>query len=712
MPYQSIQLANRTRCAYTTSTSDFLCILVLILLFVGYVHSSYAASTQDTEKENLEQEVLTNEQDGTQWVKGRLLIIPRAGLSMKEMKKALGPLGIRPRSHLKELNVYICDVSEGVDETKLMRKLKKDRRFKSVELDMVVGPNLTLIDPSYGKSWALPKIQAPTAWDTTNGDGIIIAILDTGVNSNHPDLAANMVPGWNTFDDNEDSADVYGHGTKVAGAAAAAANNAAGSAGVSWGASIMPIRVSDLSGNSRISTIAKGIRWAADHGAHVVNISFGPIHQNLTIRSAAAYMRSKGGVVVISSGNSGQFVSDTPSDDLLVVSATSSSDVRPSWSNYGPFVDVSAPGVGIYTTLRSGGYGNVSGTSFASPITAATVALMMSANRDLTPVDLEQIIKSTAVDLGTSGVDNYYGAGRINAAAAVAAASARITVDDQAPLIAITVPIAGGVVSGVVPVDVNYSDNVGVVRVELYVNGQNVTTDHQSPFAFVWDTAGWTNGEYVLTTKAFDAAGNESTSSGVMVEVNNKPLDTEAPTVGIVSPTDGEVSGVAPINVNAEDNVGVVRVELFVNGERIMSDDQAPFAFSWDTTTVTDGTYTLTAKAFDEANNVGTSINASVTVNNVPSADTINPVITSFNLIDGMRIERRQEVNVLTTDNVGVTQITLIINGEQVAVSNSDTLNYSWYTRQRGSRESTHIVTTIATDQAGNSAKETVTVYN
>ncbi len=537
--------------------------------------------------------------------------------------------------------------------------------------------------------------------------------MDTGVNSSHPDLAANIVDGWNTFDNNADSSDVHGHGTKVAGSAAAAANNAAGSVGVSWGASIMPIRVADKGGFGYYSTIAAGIRWAADYGARVANASFRGLAASSTIKAAADYMRSKGGVVVVSAGNTGALHEYAASDSLLVASATNSSDVRPSWSSYGPYVDVAAPGVGIYTTTRSGGYGYASGTSFSSPITAATIALMMSVNNELTPVDLDQIIKSTAVDLGEEGFDNFYGAGRIDAAAAVAEARARITVDDQAPLIAITSPARNDIVSGIVPIDIDSSDNVGVVRVELYVNDQLVTTDGLSPFAFVWDTTEWADGEYVLTAKAFDAVGNESTSAGVMVTVGNTPVDSEKPSVELIAPTSRELSEVVQFAVNAKDNVGVVRVDLFLDEQLIMSDNEAPFSFSWDTTTVADGDYTLTTQAFDDAGNVGVSASVIVTVQNVKEPiDTVDPVITDFNLAEGMRVRRRQAINISATDNVGVAQIALVINGKQVAVSESDTLSYSWYTRQRGSRRSKHTITTVVTDQASNSASKTVTVHN
>ena len=613
-----------------TFTPLLTCTFVLIFLLSGYVDFSYATVESSIKGKPASQKRTASRTSKERWIKGRLLITPRAGLSAQEMQKALGPYGIQPRHHLKELNVHICDVPNGADENKIMNSLKKDDRFKAIELDMVVEPDLTISDPSFGNSWALQKIQTPTAWDTATGDEVIIAILDTGVNSNHPDLAANMVAGWNTFDNTENSADVHGHGTKVAGSAAAAANNGIGSAGVAWNAGIMPIRVTDLNGLGYYSTIAEGIRWAADHGARVANASFKDLAKSSTIKAAADYMRSKGGVVVVSAGNTGTLHNYAASNSLLVASATNSSDVRPSWSSYGPYVDVAAPGVSIYTTTSSGGYAYVNGTSFSSPITAATIALMISANNDLTPTDLDQIIKSTAVDIGTPGFDQYYGSGRINAAAAVAQASALITVDDQAPSITITAPTMNAGVSGVIPVDVNYADNVGVVRVELHINGQQITTDNVAPFEFVWDTTDWADGEHILTTKAFDAAGNTGTSSSVTVTTHNiiTTPDTTAPTIVITAPDTDVVTGQMTITTNATDNISVTRVELLVDGQKVMDDDQAPFTFSWDTNQITDGHHTMTTKAIDAAGNVGTSPTISVIVSNsTPDDPSTNGII-------------------------------------------------------------------------------------
>jgi thermitase len=543
------------------------------------------------------------------YAKGRLLAAPRPGLSDKEFDKVLKSQNAKSQGRIMQSNVHVIELPPGIDEMKAMQTLKKDKRLKYVELDMVVLPAASVNDPAFSNSWALPKTQSPYAWDSANGTGVTIAILDTGVDGSHPDLKANMVAGWNFYDNNSDTSDVHGHGTSVAGTAAMVGNNGTGSAGVAWGAKIMPLRISSPTGYASWSTVAKALYWAADNGAKVANISFSGVSGSSTVQTAAQYLRDKGGVVVVAAGNSGGLESIKAHDSMLTISATDSSDVRASFSSYGEYVDLAAPGVSIYTTTKGGGFANGSGTSFSSPVVAGAAALVMAANSKLGPADIDKVLKSTAVDLGAAGFDPYYGYGRIDAYKAVAAAKGATATDTQAPTIKITSP-TGGSVSGVVPVEVSYSDNVGVTRAELYVNGSKIATDDTSPFAFAWTTDGYVDGSYSLVAKAYDAAGNVGTSGSVSVTLGN---DTVAPVISSFNLTDGMT--VSPskqaISASATDNQKVAKMSLTIDGKEVAVAYGASIKYTWNTRKVARGGHGVTVRAWDAA---GNSVSVSVTV--------------------------------------------------------------------------------------------------
>lgn len=603
-----VESSDNRRCYRSGSAPGFSLSLLLVAVLAGYAGLGEAAPlTAGSVPVAAEAEVT---QPYLGWARGRLLVSPRAGLPAGQFEKAVSPVKGRSRAYIRQLNTHVVELPAGADEVVALKELRKNRKFKHVELDMAVAHAATVTDPSFGSSWALPKIQAPAAWDHANGSGVVIAILDTGVNGAHPDLAANMVPGWNVYDNNSNTADVHGHGTLVAGTAAMAANNAKGSAGVAWGAKIMPIRIASPDGYAYWSTVAQGIYWAADNGAKVVNVSFNGISGSTTVQNAAQYLRNKGGVVVVAAGNSGGLENIASHDAMLSVAATDKNDARASFSSYGPYVDLSAPGVSVYTTTSSGGYGNASGTSFASPIVAATAALMLSANSKITPAKIDDILKSTSIDLGASGADEYYGSGRVDAAKAVAAAKALAPADTTAPAVSIVSP-TGGQVTDVVAVDVSASDNVGVTRAELYVNGQLHATDAQSPFAFAWDTAGRADGSYTLVAQAYDAAGNRGTSASVVVTVGNNAV---APKIKKFSLSNGmKLSAFKQtIKVTASSDVGVASIELSVDGKQAATAYGKSLSFSLNTRSLSKGAHTVTVKVTDKAGNVTSQ---TVTVN-------------------------------------------------------------------------------------------------
>jgi len=545
-----------------------------------------------------------------QWAEGYILVQPKAGLSEEKLQQLLERNGGRVidklQHKLEQLNIKKVRVPPRAEQA-VAQALRRSPHIAFAEVDALVTPEMVPNDSYYPNAWHLPMIQAPSAWDYSQGHGVVVAVLDTGVDANHSDLGGQLLPGWNTSSNNSDTSDIFGHGTKVAGTLGAASNNGEGVASVAWNVSLLPVRITDRSdGAAYTSDIAEGITWAADHGADIANISYDNMNAYSTIISAAQYMRSKGGVVVVAAGNSGINPGYAERPELITVSATGSNDSRTSWSNYGNFVDLTAPGEGIWTTTNGGGYGSVSGTSFSCPVVAGVAALIKAANPALTPDEVEAVLENGADDLGTGGWDVYYGHGRVNAAAAVQLAQQAPVVDSLTPAVAIVTPGMNSTVAGWVEVQVDASDNVGVQAVSLYADGQLVGTDSVAPYQFSWDSTSAAEGEVVLNAIATDGAGNEGGSGAYPVVVDNQaePIDLVAPTVTIQNPVDGStVSGKVAILVSAQDDVALQAIELYIDGSLKASVTSGSLAYNWNTRKVADGVHTFIARATDKAGN-------------------------------------------------------------------------------------------------------------
>ncbi len=311
-------------------------------------------------------------------------------------------------------------------------------------------------DPDFPNQWGLTKINCPAAWDRTTGSAnVVVAVIDTGIDLDHPELAALLVPGWDMVDlgpnpippagfrfegdfmgrDN-DPQDEVGHGTHVAGTIACASNNATGVAGVTWNCRLMPVRVlarivnksdaTDVRGVGSSADIAAGIRFAVDHGARVLNLSLGGGVDTQVERDGIAYAIAQGAVVVAAMGNGippNQISYPAAYPDVVAVGAIDQADHRAPWSFIGPHIDVAAPGVGVLSTVWDNGYATMSGTSMAAPHVSGVAALIMSCNSNLTGPQVADIIRQTARPLRDNPADpvpnDNYGWGCVDAKAAI-----------------------------------------------------------------------------------------------------------------------------------------------------------------------------------------------------------------------------------------------------------------------------------------------------
>jgi subtilisin family serine protease len=233
-------------------------------------------------------------------------------------------------------------------------------------------------------------------------------------------------------------------------------------------------------------------------------------------------------LLIAAAGNNGNSTPVYPAayTNVLAVSALNKSDALPSWSNFGNYVALSAPGEGITTTWPGNRYTTISGTSFSSPIVAGVGALVFSVNPTLSNKNVADILLATADDLGAAGYDPYYGAGRVNAFAALGGNSTPpveeppvVEIDAVAPVTAITNPKDGTSIAKAksVNVSVSSSDNVGVTKSELYINGRLTASSTSAGFTFRWNTNRLAKGTYTLESRAYDVAGNIGYSSAVRV---------------------------------------------------------------------------------------------------------------------------------------------------------------------------------------------------
>lgn len=460
--------------------------------------------------------------------KDHILVRFKGDVASAKRQEILNKHGLKEKSEIKQIGVKLVTLPTGQTPDQVVKKmLDTDRAaVEFVEVDAQMAPGYMPNDPQVGSEWHISKIGAPAAWDSGKGAGITIAILDTGTDCTHQDLQANCVPGWNVVSNNSDTAPIHPHGTYTAGTAAAVGDNALQMAGVSYASKIMPVRITnDSTGFAYWSDIANGVIWAADHGAKVVNNSYGAWVSS-TVQSAAAYLNSKGGLMFSSAMNEGTLRTDPNPSSIMVISATTSSDVLASWSTYGPGVDLSAPGDSVACTLPGGGTGSCYGTSFASPVTAAVAALMWSAKPSLSPAQVESIIKSTAVDLGAAGRDDLYGDGRVNAAAAMTLVGSTAT-DNFPP----TTPSNLTATASSTAVALSWgasTDNVGVANYLVYRNDTQIGTTTKTTYT---DTTISPEATYTYTVKAIDTANNFSGAS------NTATVTVPVPSLALTSIT-------------------------------------------------------------------------------------------------------------------------------------------------------------------------------
>ena len=520
----------------------------------------------------------------------------------------------------------------------------------------------------------------------------------------HADLSGKITTGgnagYNFVSGNTNTSDDNSHGTFVAGIIGANTNNASGMAGVCWSCKIMPVKVLDNTGSGSSFNVSQGIDWAVSHGAKVINLSLGG-GAAASLQTSVNNAWNAGVVVIAASGNdNGPVLYPGAYSNAIAVGSNDQSAARSSFSNYGPELDIMAPGGNVLGTLctcngYAGGYGTGSGTSFAAPHVAGVAALLIASGvTDKTEV--RNRLLTTTTDMGSAGFDNLTGWGRVNAAAAI------VGDDTTPPTVSITSPANGATVSGLVNVATNASDNVGVTIVRYWIDGTYIGYDTTAPFSRLWDTTLFANGSHLVKARAYDATNN-GTDATVTVTASNS--DAGPPTVSITSPANGAtVSGTLTIGANASDDTGVTIVRFWADGTYLGYDTTAPYSRQWNTTLFSNGTHVIKAKAYDGSNN-GTDTTITVTVTN---PDTTPPQITITSPSNGATVGGTVNVQTNATDSQGVKIVRFWVDGVYIGYDTTGPFSRLWNTTLFSN--GTHTIKAKAYDWANNGAEVTIIV--
>jgi thermitase len=378
-------------------------------------------------------------------IEGQIVVKFKANLTDVQINQYLQSYQAKIIKKIEGINRYVIQVPAGQEDT-VLQQLSKDQIIENAEPDYEMHADFVPNDPLFSSQWGLANtgqailtksgksgadIKAETAWNVTRGNGIKVAVIDSGINLNHPDFVGQIVAQRayvaNTVEDD------YGHGTHVAGAIAALGNNAQGVTGVCPECKLIIAKVLDGQGTGSSSNVAAAMVWAADQGAKVINISAGGKSPTQTMQDAVDYVNSKGGIVVCSAGNDGDTVMTYPSalDSVVSVAATDNKDLLASFSTRGTWVKVAAPGVDIMSTLPTHTFNlqtqeplkttndYLSGTSMAAPIVSGVLGLVWASPYGTSNTAVIQRLYTTADK--TSGTGTYWAYGRVNAAKAVGA---------------------------------------------------------------------------------------------------------------------------------------------------------------------------------------------------------------------------------------------------------------------------------------------------
>ncbi|NWF96175.1 MAG: S8 family serine peptidase [Candidatus Thorarchaeota archaeon] len=582
---------------------------------------------------------------------GQRVSVVVVGSSIDALEGMAAEYGCRITSRYPAINSVVMEMM-----TEQVFVISEDPRIHHLEdasLEM-----FALLDSS------LVATQVPEAYAAYpyHGEGMVIAIVDTGIDNAHMDL--DDTDPYNTYkviafrdiiNDRNDytvpiaAYDDHGHGTHCASIAAGTGEASNGQyRGVAYAAQLVGVKVLNSQGSGSEQQILDGMQWVIDnkdvYGIDVVSMSLGSNSATASdgtdaLCQMADAVMDAGLLLFVAAGNHGspewlygynKICSPAASKKAVTVGSVNDDGTWSSFSNEGPTLDnrikpdVMAVGAAV-TAAKAGTtnqYVQYSGTSMATPTAAGIGALLRQANPDMSPAQIKQVLESSALDKGTVGKDNTYGSGIIQTKAALDEITGGA---DNPPTVAINYPASGSTVSGVCRVLVSASDDTSLASVEIAVDGVfvDVTSNYDgSNYYYDWDTTTVADGSHTLTARATDSIDQTATDERSVVVNNQQPTDNP-PTCSIVAPSQGAtVSGTVRIQVSASDDHGVTLVEVRIDGgswiDITANIDGAYYYYDWDTTAMADGGHTIEARAHDTVAQTA-SASVSVTVENAPA---------------------------------------------------------------------------------------------